>query len=170
MQNIKMLLFFHVKTPCFEVFLSYEFYLACFSVLSSSTHSVAVSSILSVWLCVCIYTHTHKTVHSQQVSYNLSNMRRLQKSTESRNTDLYTCVEMVMNVNKVGNLLSYHSITIWNFKYHFSCLIQTRSCFPLTEALVSIPRFWSFPEYSWYFNYKDILWAIKPAAHLFIKR
>lgn len=48
MQNIKMLLFFHVKTPCFEVFLSYEFYLDCFSVLSSSTHSVAVSSILSV--------------------------------------------------------------------------------------------------------------------------
>lgn len=73
MQNIKMLLFFHVKTPCFEVFLSYEFYSACFSVLSSSTHSVAVSSILSVRLRACIYTHTHthtsRIVHSQQLGF-----------------------------------------------------------------------------------------------------
>lgn len=135
-------------------------------------HSLCCCFKHPICVTMCMYTHTHtsRIVHSQQVSYNLSNMRRLQTSVESRNTDLHTCVEMVMNVNKVGNLLSYHSITIWNFKYHFSCPIQTRLCFPLTEALVSIPRFWSFPEYSWYFNYKDILWAIKPAAHLFIKR
>lgn len=66
MQNNKMLLFFEVKPPCFEVFLGYEFIWLAFLYFPPHCQYFKHTVCVCIYLALCIHTYIEQVgQHSQ---------------------------------------------------------------------------------------------------------
>lgn len=154
MQNIKMLLFFHVKTPRFEVFLSCEFIWLAFLCFPPP---LTLLLFQAFYLCDCVYVYTHicenRTAFTAVRFHTIFPTRADCRNQLEVEIHIYTPLlngDECKWSGKSVELPEHHS---WKFQVLFLLPDSDTMMFP-SLVLVSIQQFLNFPEYNWHFNMK----------------